>query len=375
MPFFIVKGDITKMNTDAIVNAANNTLLGGGGVDGAIHRAAGRELLEECKTLGGCETGQAKITKGYNLPAKYVIHTVGPIWRGGEQHEEELLSSCYRNSLRLAKEYKLESIAFPLISSGVYGYPKDKALNVAVHEIRAFLDEYDDDMTVYMVIFGSIGHAPAHSAELRHFISKNLAEPVFHTPKRRDTFPSIGTEEDEVDEETSDAVPLQSTYDDASEKASRPIGAAKCRFIPRQASLKAAHEAAKPVEKAEKNRSLSEMLKNLDMSFSEMLFKLIDEHGMTDAECYKAANLDRRHFSKIRSEKNYHPSKNTCIALCIALRLTFDEASALLRTAGYAFTRSSKSDVIIEFYIRNRIYDIDVINEALFDNDQMLLGA
>lgn len=143
-----VKADITKLQTDAIVNAANNTLLGGGGVDGAIHRAAGPQLLAECRTLNGCETGQAKITKGYNLPAKYVIHTVGPVWYGGEQDEPQLLADAYRNSLKLAEEHNLKSVAFPAISTGVYGYPKEEAAHIAIDTIREFLKEYDMEVVL-----------------------------------------------------------------------------------------------------------------------------------------------------------------------------------------------------------------------------------
>ena len=335
MPLQIVRNDITTMKVDAIVNAANESLLGGGGVDGAIHRAAGPDLLAECRTLHGCQTGQAKITKGYRLPARYVIHTVGPVWRGGQQGERELLISAYRSSLELALAHRCETVAFPLISSGVYGYPKDQALKVAVDTIGDFLLAHD--MTVYLVIFDRAAYA----------IGEKL-------------FADIAAW---IDDRYVDA------HTDSRETQYRRAMSAQPGFGMPAPSCAVAEAGEDTFEQ------LIARLNQLDESFSQMLLRKIDERGITDAQCYKKANIDRKLFSKIRSDVHYKPSKPTALAFAVALELPLEEARELLGKAGYAFSHASKFDVIVEYFIAHRNYDIFEINEALFAFDQSLLGG
>ena len=363
MPLQIIRQDITKLPCDAIVNAANSSLLGGGGVDGAIHRAAGPELLEECRTLGGCETGQAKLTRAYRLPCRYVIHTVGPIWWGGGHGEEALLRSCYRNSLTLAVEHGCESVAFPLISAGAYGYPQAQAMQVAVSEIAAFLA--DHELLVYLLIFGrdALLAGSRMFSDIRSFIDDNYVDAHLdpNSERRRRAFAARREAEDRDEQAFAARANLSTSM-------FHDMDAAPC------AAPAPAPKAKKASIFAKKPDSLEERLKTLDESFSQMLLRKIDERGMKDSECYKRANIDRKLFSKIRSDVHYKPSKPTALAFAIALELPLSETNELLRKAGFALSRSSKFDVIIEYFIRKGNYNIFEINEALFAFDQSLLG-
>ena len=338
MPLAIIRNDITKMAVDAIVNAAKESLLGGGGVDGCIHRAAGPELLEECRTLGGCKTGQAKITKAYRLPCKYVIHTVGPVWQDGKQREREKLASCYQTSLALAKEHGCETVAFPLISTGVYGYPKDQALRVAVDTIGQFLME--NDMTVYLVVFDRAAYQISGKlfADIAEYIDDNYVDE--YSDFRRERLYRLKRLKRE-------------------ERLAFEESAAPCA----------------PIAVGAAGSSLDDLLKDMDAGFSETLLTLIDRTGKKDSEIYKKANVDRKLFSKIRNNPDYKPSKATALAFAIALELDLEETKDFIARAGFALSHSSKFDVIIEYFIRQKKYDIFAINEALFAFDQSLLGA
>ena len=330
MPLEIVRNDITKMSVDAIVNAAKESLLGGGGVDGCIHRAAGPELLQECRTLGGCRTGEAKITGAYRLPYRYIIHTVGPVWNGGKYGEREQLASCYRTSLALAKEHGCETVAFPLISSGIFGYPKNQALRVAVDTIGEFL--LHNDMTVYIVIFSRTAYQISSKlfVDIAEYVDDHYVDA--HTDSRRERLRRMSVLEGRALSAGAAAAPMSAD-------------------------------------------NLDDLLAHLDAGFSETLLKLIDRSGKKDAEVYKKANVDRKLFSKIRNNPDYKPSKPTAVAFAIALELSLPETRDLIARAGYALSPSSKFDVIIEYFIMQRDYDIFKINEALFAFDQSLLGA
>ena len=406
MPFKIILGDITTFSGDAIVNAADPSLLGGGGVDGAIHRMAGPGLLKECMTLGGCRRGEAKITGAYSLPCKYIIHTVGPLWNGGGENEDRVLASCYRSSLALAKEHGIRSIAFPQISTGVYGFPPDRALGIATEEITSFLGESDPDMEVFLVVYEKrefcsdripddrlakyIASCESEYADRLRVERKAAPEPIkSDSGKKRfllmrksakgskPSAPADSFEEsfrDRVEEDSEVPCPPVANAPQKFEK-SRSDRLEEASGAVNGAANGAANGFFALAAKVTFASTLEDELRTADESFSETLLRKIDERGMSDSQCYKKANIDRKLFSKIRSDRLYKPSKQTAIAFAIALELSYDEAVDLLRKAGFALSHSSVFDIIVEFFIKNGVYDIFEINEALFRYDQTLLGA
>lgn len=345
MPLYIVRQDITKMKVDAIVNTTNHKMIGYSGVDYAVHTAAGPELDAECEKIKPLALGSAKITKGYNLDAKYIIHTSGPIWRGGFVGESIILKSCYTESLKLAVANSCESVAFPLISSGTYGYPKDRVLKHAVQAISDFLFEHE--LTVFLCVYDRTSYEFSRALfnDISDFIGNDYDAPMCA---------SICANE-------------SADISDCSKEKERRFFSAtpkKIKAYKEESSVTAS------------NKTLKEYMKTLDKPFAYKLFDLIDSKGMTDVECYKKANVDKKTFSKIKCNPDtYKPSKQTAVAFAIALELTLDETQDLLASAGLTLSRSFTFDKIIRYFLQKGVYDIFEINEALFEFDQMLLGC
>ena len=356
MPFLLIRNDITKVKADAIVNTANTRLEEGPGVSRAIYLAAGEgRLTEACRKIGRCDLGKAVITPGYGLPSRYIIHAVGPVWRGGGRGEDSILYSAYMESLKLAAEYGLESIAFPLISSGSYGYPKERALRVATSAFEDFL--LGHEMMIYLVVYDrdSLGSSLGLFSSIQEYIDDHYVE------EKRAAYRPEGERDRRLLRER---IEEDAGWDRRTEAKRGPEPEESIRsFMPPLLSGQAPQ------------RRLEDMLNHLGETFSQMLLRLIDERGLTDAQVYHRANIDRRHFSKIRNHPDYAPNKKTVMAFAVALELSLDEAADLLKTAGFSFSDSSKFDVIIRFFLENRKYDVFEINEALFAYDQPLIGG
>lgn len=356
MPFEIVRNDIVNMQVDAVVNTANPNPVIGSGVDSGIHKKAGHELLVARQEIGCIDFGDAVITPGFGLDAKYVIHTVGPIWEDGNHKEEQILSACYRKSLTLAKEHECESIAFPLIATGNYGFPKPLALQIAVREISTFLLE--NEMQIYLVVFGK--EAFALSEKLFKSVSSYIDENYI----RSKTLDEYGTEKEYGSR-------LETRRIRERLKRSNRIHTDIC---PAQA-LERCLDVSVGSTVSMDSEDWSRLLKDLDAGFSETLLQLIDRTGKKDSEIYKKANVDRKLFSKIRNNMDYKPSKTTALAFAFALELDIDETKDFIGRAGFALSHSSKFDVIVEYFLVNRNYNVFELNEVLFAFDQPLIGA
>jgi O-acetyl-ADP-ribose deacetylase (regulator of RNase III) len=352
MPLKIIRQDITKIKCDAIVNPTNRHMWPGGGADAAIHEAAGPALLDYCQSLGGVSVGEAKITPAFNLPCKYVIHTAGPEWEGGLAGERVLLRSCYKESMKLAIKHGCKTVAFPLIASGLYGYPKDRVLSEATDVISRFLERYE--MDVYIVVYDKTAYS----------ISRDLYDDVqsfvdnFYVETHSDMFDNFREE---------------ATYQEHKAKRTRRSALDKCimaEALPDCASM------CSEVEAPFQSKRLDNMLENMDKGFAETLFHYIDKKGLTDVEAYKRSNVGKKTFSKIKCNRDYKPSKITAVSFAIGLHLDLEDTKHLLSTAGMCLSRSNKFDVIIEYFIMSGKYEtIFDVNEVLYQFDQSLLGV
>ncbi len=381
MPFQIVRNDLTRMRADAIVNATDAFYSASGGTDAKLHAAAGPRLAKACRRLPPLAPGEVAATRGFNLPCRYVIHTVGPVWLGGDRNELAELSACYTNALHLARRLGCKSVAFPLISSGTFGCPKDRVLRVALEAIGAFLIE--SEMMVFIVVYDKTSYsvsqrliASIESFIDDHYVAVHTGPELFHSVSFADTSELFAQEPSPIAAEPEDLPPV-SAAKPGSVPAPRPnaqpqVFDAAPQF--QSPPLSAQGAPVFPKNMAVRQDELDRRLREIDESFSEMLLRRITESGMTDAECYKRANIDKRLFSKIRSNPHYQPSKPTALAFAVALRLSPAETRELLEKAGLALSRSSKFDIIIEYFLQNGIYDIFEINEVLYQFDQPCLG-
>ena len=346
MPFLMIRNDITKVAADAIVNPANRNLLQGSGTSRAIYQAAGeQELTAACEAIGRCDLGRAVCTPAFGLPAKYIFHAVCPAWQGGLFGEAEQLAGAYHSALELAAEYHCESVAFPLLSSGNYGYPKEQAFRIAVDTITQYVMEHD--LTVYLVLYDR--HSLAVSRKLfalveeyidDHYVAQNDESYQFDRRRRE----SVERRRWRLEEE---ATPMLETAAAPPPPATTPMAA----------------------------RSLEHLMDNLGESFTTRLLRLIDERGLKDSTVYKQSNISRQHFSKIQCNRDYNPKKKTVLAFAVGLHLSEDETIDLLKSAGYAFSDGSKQDWIVRYCLEQKIYNINQVNTLLFQWDQELLGA
>lgn len=345
MPFEILRNDITNMCVDAIVNSANPRPVIGLGTDSSIHEKAGPELLAARQKIGPIPMGRAAITPAFRLRAKYVIHTVGPVWDGGSYGEEALLRSCYDASLKLAWEHDCRSIAFPLIATNNYGFPKDKALQIAISAFSEFLLEHE--MMIYLVVFD--GHAYRLSEKLFQSVASYIDDHYVQSWEEAVYGAEKAYRQQRIRRRADmDLFGKSSVCEDTAPCAPMPI----------------------PL-----TASLPDFLQQEDAGFTETLLKLIDKSGKKDSQIYKRANLSKQHFSKIRNDLHYKPKKQTAIALALALELDLEATKDLIGRAGYALSNSSKFDLIIRYFIEQKKYNVVEINMALYEFDQSLLGT
>ena len=346
MPFLMIRNDITKVAADAIVNPANRNLLQGSGTSRAIYQAAGeQELTAACEAIGRCDLGRAVCTPAFGLPATYIFHAVCPAWHGGGFGEAEQLAGAYHSALELAAECHCESVAFPLLSSGNYGYPKEQAFRIAVDTITQYVMEHD--LTVYLVLYDRDSLAVSRKlfASVEeyiddHYVAQNDESYQFDRRRRE----SVERRRWRLEEK---AAPMLETAAAPPPPAVAPMAA----------------------------RSLENLMDNLGEGFTTRLLRLIDERGLKDSTVYKQSNISRQHFSKIQCNRDYNPKKKTVLAFAVGLHLSEDETIDLLKSAGYAFSDGSKRDWIVRYCLEHKIYNINQVNTLLFEYDQEQLGA